>query len=150
MQFLISGHIDEGLATLRTVLATVDMTLPRHSPPVAGIAAVAAGTAALRGLRFRERDLSEIAAADLTRIDVCWSAAVGLSVVDTIRGADFQARGLLLSLDEPSRRGSRGRWRWKQPTQLRPADRTGRNQRGCWEWRKTWPTESTTRTPWPW
>ena len=105
MQFLISGHIDEGLATLRTVLATVDMKLP--STPFRSLVSLLWRRARLRlrRLSFRERDLSEIAAADLTRIDVCWSAAVGLSVVDTIRGADFQARGLLLSLaaGEPSR-----------------------------------------------
>ena len=105
MQFLISGHIDEGLATLRTVLATVGMTLP--STPLRSLASLLWRRARLRlrGLGFRERDPSEIAAADLTRIDVCWSAGAGLSVVDTIRGADFQARGLLLSLEagEPSR-----------------------------------------------
>ena len=98
MQFLISGHIDEGLATLQTVLATVGMTLP--STPLRSLASLLWRRARLRlrGLGFRERDPSEIAAADLTRIDVCWSAGVGLSVVDTIRGADFQARGLLLAL----------------------------------------------------
>jgi serine/threonine protein kinase/tetratricopeptide (TPR) repeat protein len=105
MQFLISGHIDQGLATLKTVLAAVGMTLP--STPVRSLASLLFRRARLRlrRLGFRERALDRIAASDLTRIDVCWSAGVGLSVVDTIRGADFQARGLLLSLDsgEPSR-----------------------------------------------
>ena len=105
MQFLISGHIDLGLATLQSVLATMGMKLP--STPLRSLASLLWQRARLRlrRLDFRERDLGEIAAADLTRIDVCWSAAVGLSVVDTVRGADFQARGLLLSLEagEPSR-----------------------------------------------
>jgi serine/threonine protein kinase len=105
MQFLISGHIDLGLATLQSVLASVDMRLP--STPLRSLASLLWRRARLRlrRLGFRERDQSEIAPADLTRIDVCWSAGVGLSVVDTIRGADFQARGLLLSLEagEPSR-----------------------------------------------
>jgi hypothetical protein len=105
VQFLISGHIDQGLATLKTVLAAVGMELP--STPLRSLASLLWRRARLRlrGLRFRERDLSQVAPADLTRIDVCWSAGMGLSVVDTIRGADFQARGLLLSLEagEPSR-----------------------------------------------
>jgi serine/threonine protein kinase/tetratricopeptide (TPR) repeat protein len=105
MQYLISGHIDEGLETLRTVLRAVGMSLP-STPRLALISLLwHRARLSLRGLGFSQRDQSEIAPSDLMRIDVCWSAGAGLSVVDTIRGADFQSRGLLLSLHtgEPSR-----------------------------------------------
>ena len=50
----------------------------------------------LRGLHFRPRDPSQVSAEDLTRIEVCWTAANGLGIIDPIRAADFQARNLLL------------------------------------------------------
>ena len=105
LQYLISGHIDEGVAALRAVLAAVGMRLP--ATPRGSFVSYLWGCALLRfrGLGFRQRDASEISAADLTRIDVCWSAATGLSVVDWIRGRDFQARCLLLAL----RAGERSR-----------------------------------------
>src|SRR5262249_32145058 len=105
MQLLISGHIDEGLATLRNVLKAIGMALPVTPRQALVSLLLRRACLRIRGLGFRERDPSEIAPADLMRIDVCWSAGAGLSVVDTIRGADFQARGLRLSLaaGEPSR-----------------------------------------------
>ena len=98
MQFLISGHIDDGLATLRTVLEAIGMSLPSTPRRALFSLLIKRARLRLRGLGYQERDPGQIAPADLTRIDVCWSAGAGLTVVDTIRGADFQARGLLLSL----------------------------------------------------
>ena len=52
----------------------------------------------MRGLGFKERELSEIPESDLVRIDTCWAVSAGLGAVDLIRGADFQSRHLLLAL----------------------------------------------------
>ncbi len=104
-QLLISGHVEEGLALLRTLLGPLGMTMPA----TAGQAQVSLlwhrSLLRLRGLRFRSRDESQVSALALTRIDLCWSAVAGLSMIEPIRGADFQTRGLLLALKagEPSR-----------------------------------------------
>ena len=98
IQYLISGHIDEGLAQLDAVLKAVGMSLP--ATPRRAILSLILNRIKirLRGLHFRPRDASQLAAADLTRIDVCWAAASGLGILDPIPAADFQARGLLLAL----------------------------------------------------
>src|SRR5262249_49264049 len=98
MQSLISGHIDEGLAALQMVLAAVGMRLAPTSRRALLSLLWRRFRLWLRGLRFRARDASQIPAADLNRIDICWSVAVGLSIVDTVRAADFQTRNLLLAL----------------------------------------------------
>jgi eukaryotic-like serine/threonine-protein kinase len=95
---LACGHMDEGLEVAQRVLSTVDMRLPR-SPRGALLSLLKSRLLIrLRGLGFRERDLGEIPPRLLTIIDTCWSMALGLAVVDNIRGADFQARHLLLAL----------------------------------------------------
>ncbi|MFI5454983.1 MAG: hypothetical protein ACHRXM_05980 [Isosphaerales bacterium] len=106
-QFLITGHLDEGHAQLGAVLKGVGMTLP--GTPRRAIVSLILNRIKirLRGLQFRPRDASQVSAEDLTRLDVCWAAASGLGIIDPIRGADFQARGLLLALraGEPYRIG---------------------------------------------
>ena len=104
-QLLRSGHIDAGLAMVTGVLAQVDMELPRTPRRALMSLLLRRAHLRLRGLRFEEREPGTIAASELTRIDVCWSVGVGLGVVDHIRGADFQTRNVLLSLDagEPYR-----------------------------------------------
>lgn len=104
-QYLISGHIDTGLDVLRQVVADVGLTMPER--PLWTLLRLAAGRVRLmlRGILFRPRSAGELSAARLRRIDVCWSAAIGLSLTDYVRGAYFQTRGLLLALraGEPGR-----------------------------------------------
>ncbi len=104
-QLLVSGHIDEGLDVMARVLDGVAMYLPKT--PRAALASLLLRRVrlALRGRRFHERDATRIAADQLTRVDLCWSFSIGLGMCDTVRGADFQTRHVLLALDagEPYR-----------------------------------------------
>jgi eukaryotic-like serine/threonine-protein kinase len=58
-----------------------------------------------RGLSIAERLASQIKPDTLARIDVCWSAAVGLWMIDPIAASSYQTLHMLLSLDagEPYR-----------------------------------------------
>jgi len=102
---LVSGHIDEGVRVLETVLNHVRMRLA--PTPQRALASLLWNRARLRarGLGFVERKAEELSEAQLLKIDACWSVGVGLSLVDIIRGADFQTRHVILALDggEPYR-----------------------------------------------
>jgi serine/threonine protein kinase len=104
-QLLVSGHIDEGLSVMRTVLAAVGMNLPA-SPRRALLSMLfRRARLKLRGLGFVERSARDVPERDLLRVDVCWAVSVGLALVDIIRAADSQSRYLLLALQagEPGR-----------------------------------------------
>jgi hypothetical protein len=97
-QHLVTGHIDEGIAQLRSLLSELELRYP-----------ASAGRAwlglvhrlcqfALRGTSFVPSDEGAVDPTSLLRIDVCDSAAKGLLQVDPIRGVYFSATALLLSL----------------------------------------------------
>ena len=104
-QLLISGHIERGVELMSTLLGTLGMALPRTPRRALASLVLRRALVRARGLGFRERQEGEVAAAELTGVDLCWSIAGGLAMVDTIRGADFQTRHLLLALraGEPTR-----------------------------------------------
>jgi serine/threonine protein kinase len=97
-QFLKSGHVDDGIAMLRMVLGSVGMRMAR-SPRGALLSLLFSRLRLwIRGLRFRERPANQIAPEELLKIDICWAAAVGLTMADNIQGTAFHVRHLLLSL----------------------------------------------------
>jgi hypothetical protein len=95
-QFLRSGHVDEALPTVERVLGDVGLRIP--AMPVMSVASLLFQRAKLklRGLGFTERH--DVPVDELRKIDVCWALGNGMGGVDVIRGADFQARHLLLAL----------------------------------------------------
>ncbi len=105
MELLLCGHIELGMSSLRDVLSTVGLELPK-TPRRALMSAIARrGVLRVRGLRWNHRDESELSGAELTRLDVYQAVSMALGAVDHIRGADFQSRFTLAALraGEPSR-----------------------------------------------
>jgi hypothetical protein len=104
-ELLRSGHLDEGLAAIDTVLVAVGLELPRTPKAALASLLMRRATVRLRGLRFKERDATQVPQEQLALIDTYADVSSGLAIVDTIRGADFQARSLIASLraGEPTR-----------------------------------------------
>jgi eukaryotic-like serine/threonine-protein kinase len=97
-QLIFSGRIAEGVDIIRKVLATVELTYPETPRRALVSFLLHRFKLRLRGLRHEPRDASEISPAELRKVDLCWSVAVGLCLTDNIRGNDFQTRHLLLAL----------------------------------------------------
>ncbi len=97
-QFLVSGHIDEGLSAFGAILDPMGLSLPRTPRRAFMRLLLSRARLRVRGLRFRERSAAEVPGETLELIDIYRSVAVGISVVDVIRGADYQTRSLLLAL----------------------------------------------------
>jgi hypothetical protein len=102
---LLNGHFESGMKALEELLADQGLALP--STPRRALASLLWQRARLRvrGMRWSERHAREIADADLARVDVLLDVGEALGMFDSVRGADFQVRGLVraLALGEPQR-----------------------------------------------
>jgi len=98
-QLLRSGRLDEGIAVLSMAARAVGKKIA--TTPRRALLSVVIGRARmrLRGLRFQARSKAELTAESSLRMNICWAAAVGLGMTDTIRGAAFHLQYLLLALD---------------------------------------------------
>ncbi|HEU4665253.1 MAG TPA: hypothetical protein VFS55_14590, partial [Dokdonella sp.] len=97
-RLLAGGYTVEGMEVARALLAEVGLHWPES------------GGAALRSLfwlhvrtgaswlRWRPRSEAELSAEQKLRLDTCWSAAIGLSMVDSMRASVFAFRALLMTL----------------------------------------------------
>lgn len=96
--YLRAGHVDQGVEVSTRVLRQVGMKLAA-SPTRALLSVVARHLLVrLRGTRYRERALSKIPRAALTRMDTCLAIAGALAMADLMRGQDMQLRYILLAL----------------------------------------------------
>ena len=104
-QLLISGFVDLGLEVTRQVLRSLGMRMATSSFGAMASLGWRRFVVWLRGIRYKERDETEIPQTELVRVDVLHSVARGLAGTDHIRGADFNTRFLLAALrvGEPSR-----------------------------------------------
>jgi tetratricopeptide (TPR) repeat protein len=105
LHYLMSGHIDEGLAVAKDLLAAVGMSFPSTQRRALMTLIPLRLQLWLRGTRFSPRPAERIPMEELTRIDICWSIGIGLVFKDPIPAASFLTRCLLLALrgGEPRR-----------------------------------------------
>ncbi|MEM9071572.1 MAG: protein kinase [Myxococcota bacterium] len=99
------GRMDDGMAALDESLRLVGMRLPKTPQAAVAVLLFERTRLRLRGLSFEERSEATADADSLAAVDLCFGAGVGLSSMDSLRGAGLLARSLRYALDagEPYR-----------------------------------------------
>jgi hypothetical protein len=98
-QFLIAGDLDRGLGLTRAILSGIGMRAPRTRREALAWLLWRRARLRWRGLRFVPQPVEAIDSETLLRIDTCWAAATGLSMVDFIEASEFNIRDLQMALD---------------------------------------------------
>src|SRR5262249_8340715 len=97
-QLLFSGRLDEGQALLAEGSETIGLRVPPTTRRALVWLPVRPALIRMRGLGFRVRDASSMPPSDLARLDLAYSMTASFAQTDVIRGAEMQARHLLLAL----------------------------------------------------
>ena len=102
-QYLNHGHVEKGFQVLGDLVHAVGLPMPKQ-----GIRAVVA--LQIERVRLWARGLRripaprEVPADELRRLDVCLTVGRGLSMIEPIRGAEFQTRACRLALASGDRK----------------------------------------------
>jgi len=100
---LRGGYVGEGLEAIEGVLRHIGLGSPDR-PGSRRAAQLRRRWLGLRPIGRARRAEGDVPGRVLTEMDVCGSMAVALSLVDTERGAEYQARFLALALRHPEPR----------------------------------------------
>ncbi len=97
-QYLTCGHSERGLTVLKDLLLQVGLQFPKSAGQAVRSITLMRAKALLAGSKFEPKASKDIPRRLKQQIDVCWSLATGLAMVDVIRAAYFGARMLALAL----------------------------------------------------
>ncbi len=98
LRYLTSGHINEGLTAIKTVLDDVGMPLPQTRSQALWSLLLQRAKLALTSLRSAPADPASLTPRQRKLLDYSWSAAAGLNVVDPVVASAYVTRNLRLAL----------------------------------------------------
>jgi len=98
-ELLRGGYLEPGVAEVGRVLDALGMKLaPTPRRALINLLATRARLR-LRGFKFTPREPDQIEPIELVRLDACYAVGIGLTMVDHLRGAEYNTRGLLYALE---------------------------------------------------
>jgi serine/threonine protein kinase len=98
-QLLFCGQLDRGLRLMEEICDQVGVSIPRSRAQAIVHILFFSVWLRLFARRWRVRDPATVTPAELTRADVCWSMAGGLSLVDQVIARPFSLRAMLAGAD---------------------------------------------------